>query len=187
MSPVARHFNSYASASEKTRPRVRRARAQEGAAVSSLAGSSFPFLSLSLFLYLLLPPLLAFDGAGRGSLLLCALHPSTERNRLLSCARVRTRTRDCVCRNDRERERERGGGEERGREGEPGTPPHHAGLHARGESIDVRCILPLLVPPHRAFSAATAHPSATDSDLRTRARRRAVFCEPGDDSGGSSG
>jgi len=66
---------------------------KKGAALSSLAGSSFPFsvsLSLSLFL-----PLLASDGAGRDSLLLCALHPPSAL--VLPPARARARAHACVC------------------------------------------------------------------------------------------
>jgi len=155
------HSNSYASASEKTRPRVRRARTEEGSRclLSQDPVSLFRFLSLSLSpsFPLSLPFslslfLLASDGAGRDSLLLCALHlPSAlvlPRAFAYACVRacVRARTRNCVRRNERKKDRE----EEKERMSR--TPPQHAGLHAGGESIDVRCILPLLVPPQPLFT-----------------------------------
>jgi len=115
------------------------ARAEEGAAVSSLAGSSFPFLSLSLFLP---PPLSAPRLRRRRTRLSAALCPaSIQRNRLLSCARVCARTRDCVCRNDREREREREGGEGE-RAGNPAAPRGPS----RRRRIN-RCALHLAPPP----------------------------------------
>ena len=135
---------------------------KKGAAVFSRR-IQFPFfafslsLSLSLFFPLSLPFslslfLLASDGAGRDSLLLCALHlPSAlvlPRAFAYACVRacVRARTRNCVRRNERKKDRE----EEKERMSR--TPPQHAGLHAGGESIDVRCILPLLVPPQPLFT-----------------------------------
>lgn len=47
----------------------------------------------------------------------------------------------------------------------------HAGLHAEGESIDVRCILPLFLP----FSATPRTPFSLTTDDSTFARKRPLL------------
>lgn len=47
----------------------------------------------------------------------------------------------------------------------------HAGLHAEGESIDVRCILPLFLP----FSAIPRTPFSLTTDDSTFARKRPLL------------
>lgn len=155
-----RHSNSYASANEKTRPRVRRERARiEEGSCCLFSQDPVPFFafspSLSFFLYRS-PPTAQDESL---SVLLCALHPPRAHSFSLLRARVCAHAKLRVPQQEKEREN--------------GTPPHHAGLHAGGESIDVRCILPLLVPPQSpSLRVLGYHPSATNSDLLTRARRR---------------
>lgn len=131
----------------------------------------FPF-SLSLLLLLAV----ASDGAGRGSH--AALCPaSTERTRSLCRARVYAHAKLRVPFNERRRGTEREGNSEREREKERQRDPAAPRGPSRWRRIN-RCALhlasPPRLPPRTPPFVLGCHPSATDSDLRTRARRFAL-------------
>lgn len=161
------HSNSYASASEKTRPRVRRARTEEG---SRCLLSQDP-VSLFRFFSLFLPFCLASPPTAQDETLFCFV-PCIHRAHSFSLlrARMRMRVRAYAHAKLRASSREQGGEEERA--GKRERNPAATRGPSRWRRIN-RCALHLAPPRSPATPSSHilgCHPSATDSDLRTRAR-----------------